>query len=455
MTSTKGTIQKQKMTPKHVSTLITCMACIFGPIGIMFSCAGMNYMGVSNELGVPVSQISIYMSMMGIVCLVFGIPLGNIMEKYNKRVVCTIGALCMGLGELSMAFYTQVWQWYVSGVFMGIGMTLVQWLMVTSVINKWFKERTGFFLGLCFAMTGAGGIVFNLVGQTVLAGDVSNWRTCYFVYGICMLALSVPFTMFAFRGSPEEWGTIAYGAVIGETSSSFDTEEGQKPVKVSLSSIGMSYKDALRKPYFWILMLAGGLMNWLGIFPQLFTTFVQFLAYDGFGGVAIVALLGMFGVLEAITQGGNMVGKVAIGAIADKKLPYAFIVGLIGGVGGCALILAAGHTGVIPMMWVGGIMYGFIYPFVTVIHPYMVRTIFGQKDYEKIFSRQMIFIQGIGAIGSPTWALVYENFTWNGYFALGMILVVVVIALAFIVLKWGLKDTNRAYDPHVQNVEAA
>lgn len=101
-------------------------------------------------------------------------------------------------------------------------------------------------------------------------------------------------------------------------------------------------------------------------------------------------------------------------------------------------------------MWAGGIVYGLVYGLVPTMHPYLVRVLFGQKDYEKIFSRQLIVTQLIGAFAASGWALVYETFTWNGYFILGIVIIIVELAIAYMAAKIGFKDTNHEYDPRRQ-----
>lgn len=433
-----GEIQTQKLTYKHVLTFITCALAITGPAAITYSCAGMNYQGVANYLQVPVSSVAFYMTLVYLSIAIFAAPLGNIMEKYNQRVVVTVCALMVGGAELAMSQFTALWMWYIAGVIQGIGITCVQWLLVTGCINKWFKKGAGLALGLCMAGTGLGGVIFNLVGQTVLAGDVSHWRECYVVYGVCILVLSVPFTSLCFRRSPQEWGVLPYGEAINEHDRTQEYNGAKLP--------GMDYKAALRKPYFWMLMVAGGLMNCMGIMPQLFTTYTQWLAYVGFAG-PIVALLALFGTLEAFTQGGQAAGKVIIGAVESRSIPAAIILAGIGGISGLCLIWFGGMSGVLNCMWAGGIAYGLVYGLVPTLHPYLIRVLFGQKDYEKIFSRQLIVTQLIGAFAASGWALVYETFTWNGYFMLGIIIIVVELVIAWFAAKIGFKDTNHAYDP--------
>lgn len=84
-----GEIQTQKMTYKHVLTFITCALAITGPAAITYSCAGMNYQGVANYLQVPVSSVAFYMTLVYLSIAIFAAPLGNIMERYNQRVVVT------------------------------------------------------------------------------------------------------------------------------------------------------------------------------------------------------------------------------------------------------------------------------------------------------------------------------------------------------------------------------
>jgi MFS family permease len=140
----------------------------------------------------------------------FSAPVGWLLKKFDMRIVCTAAALSSSVAIMLMSTYTQLWQWYVGAVFMGFGMITLLWLMNATLLNRWYKKKLGLVIGITYSMTGLGGAVLNIVGQTLLGGDLAGWREVYLVLGIIAFALSVPFTLFCIRSRPEEVGLKAY-----------------------------------------------------------------------------------------------------------------------------------------------------------------------------------------------------------------------------------------------------
>ena len=135
-----GSANTQKMTVRHFLVLLTCITCTFGPAAITFSCPGLCYRPVANYLGLQVSDVSFYMSIVYFAEVIFSPIIGAMLEKYDARIICTVAAVFVSGGIALMSTYTQIWQWYISGFFMGIGEITLLWLMVAGLLNRWYKS---------------------------------------------------------------------------------------------------------------------------------------------------------------------------------------------------------------------------------------------------------------------------------------------------------------------------
>ncbi len=418
MSSATATASRtQKLTPRHVAILLTCIFCTFGCAAVAFSVPGLAYRPVAQYLGVEVFNVSFYMTILYISQVVFSAPVGWLLKKYDMRIICTIAAICTSIGFMSMSFYTQLWQWYVSAVFMGFGEITLLWLMVAGLLNRWYKKKLGLVIGLSYAMTGVGGAVLNIVGQFLLGPDLAGWREVYLVLGIVAFCLSVPFTIFGIRSHPEDVGLKAYGAEL-------DEKEGETAV---VEAPGVPAKVAYTRWYFYALIFAGCMANIGGIFPQHFTTFYQsYVAIDRETMQIIAQLMIMSGTLEAFTMVGMAGGKILIGALESKSIQLALIVGCVGGFIGLSLIWVGGETVILPVLFTGGLLYGLIYPFVTTLLPYVTRLIFGSKDYDRIYSVILIPVNLVGAFAASGLALIYQNGGWPPFFIVGLISIVII-----------------------------
>lgn len=409
----------QKFTPRHLMVLLTCVFCTFGCAAAAFSVPGLCYRPVAAYLGVEVFNVSFYMTILYLSQVVFSAPVGWLLKKFDMRIICTIAALCTSLGFMCMSFYEHLWQWYVSGVFMGFGEITLLWLMVAGLLNRWYKKKLGLVIGLTYSMTGIGGAVLNLLGQSLLGPDLAGWRDVYLVIGIIALVLSVPFTLFAIRSHPEEVGLKAYGAELDEATQNADGSAIELP--------GVPAKKAYTRWYFYALIFAGCMANIGGIFPQHFTTFYQsYVAIDRETMEMIGELMIMSGTLEAFTMVGMAGGKILIGALESKSIQLALVVGCVGGFIGLSGIWFGGENVILPITFAGGLLYGLIYPFVTTLLPYVTRLIFGSKDYDRIYSVILIPVNLVGAFAASGLALIYQNFGWPPFFIVGLVSIVII-----------------------------
>lgn len=429
-----GSANTQKMTVRHFLVLLTCITCTFGPAAITFSCPGLCYRPVANYLGLQVSDVSFYMSIVYFAEVIFSPIIGAALEKFDARIICTVAAIFTSGGIALMSTYTQIWQWYISGFFMGIGEITLLWLMVAGLLNRWYKAKLGLVLGISYAMTGLGGACFNFIGQFILGPNLlveDTWRDLYLFYGIAAAILSIPFTLFCIRSHPEDVGLKAYGAEI---------KAGEVVSSENLELPGIPAKQAYKKWYFYVLIIAGCLFNIGGIYPQHFTTFYQTVCAVDASGVAIPDLMIMSGTLEGCCMIGMAVGKVSIGAIESRSVQAALIFGSVAGVVGLIGIWYGGFTKFLPVLFFGGFIFGMLYPLVTTVLPYLTRLMFGEKDYDKIYSVILMPVNLVGAFAASGLALIYQGPGWSVFFIVGICVAVACFVVGTICVKFGTKD---------------
>ena len=186
---------------------ITCIPC-----ALVLSCAGIYFTPVSNYFGVPKASFTLYFSILNLAMMIM-LPIGGkLMSKMDARVVLSAAVIIDGLTLIAMSFFTAVWQFYIAGVLLGIGTAPLIYLAVPSLINAWCKKKVGFFIGLCMAFTGIGGVIFNPIGTALINMGPEGWRTGYLVFGIIVLVVTLPFTALIVRSKPSDKGVQAYGA---------------------------------------------------------------------------------------------------------------------------------------------------------------------------------------------------------------------------------------------------
>ncbi len=406
-------IARQGLTWRHVGVVATMMLTLLTAVGIIFIAAGLCYRPVAQHFGVQVSDVSFYITCVYIGSTIAPIPAGWLFDRMNPKLLFSIASIIVFVPYLGLSVYPAIWCFWIAGVIIGLGLATLEYTMTAGILSRWFHTNYGTVIGISFAMTGLGGIIWNGWGQFILGPDLSGWANLYQIYGVFIaVGTLVPILLFI-RRTPEEVGLLPYGMPLNAEEA---TEEGKIEAP---EEPGIAFKDALRLPFFWTMLLGAGLLNIVTTISQLFATYVQFLGHDGWNGAPIVALLLLSGTLESFASAGQMVGKVLVGIIESRSLLAAQIMGVCGGVIGVLMIWQLpkifGEAGIWPM-FCGGAFYGLMYACSTAMLPFLVRECFGGKDYDRIYSLQVAIFNLLGGFGATAWAVLMQTFGWDAFF---------------------------------------
>ena len=162
--------------------IVFCCCLIMGiNIGLVMSCAGIFYKPVSSALGVSVGNFGLYMTFIYAFSFLMLSIAGKMMDKYSARWLLTISSGIVGLLYLYMSQFNAVWHFYIAGAISGLSLAFLLYLSYPVLINRWFNTRVGFFIGLCSAASGVGGVLFNPLGGYLIAEY--GWRNAYLVFG--------------------------------------------------------------------------------------------------------------------------------------------------------------------------------------------------------------------------------------------------------------------------------
>ena len=430
-------------TQNYAYTIVaSCIAIMFFPCAIILTCFGIFITPVTQYFGVPKVSFSLVFS---VICLTMMVALpitGRLLKKYSMRMILTIDTLLCGLAYGAMGLVQAVWQLYICGIVIGIGLPGLIFLAVPTLIGNWFSKRVGFFTGLCFAFTGIGGALFNPIGSTLIASGSDGWRMCYFIFAAIILACTLPFTFFVGRDKPSDLGLLPMGsgeknaeASVG-TSASTDTGTGAKTDVVTVSAHaqsnfdnGISAHKALRMPSFFMI---GAFYALITLNQQISQFFPSYAATFAATAPEIAAAGGL---IAGAVMVGQAVGKVVLGALNDASEKIACFVGVLCGVIGLVLLWLKITT--LPVMLLGAALFGVVYAMTTVETPILVRAVFGNKDYTVIYSRIAIVSSLMSAIALVVWSLIVDG-SAGGYdilFGLGFVLMLSCLILALFALR--------------------
>lgn len=399
--------------------VLSCIVMTCLPCALVLSCAGIFFTPVSEFFGVPKASFTLYFSVLNLAMMATLPVAGKLLAARDARVVLSVATALCGLGMFGMASCQEVWQFYLVGIVLGVGVAPLIYLAVPTLINAWCVKRVGFFVGLCMAFTGIGGVIFNPIGTAIIQSSPEGWRQAYLVFGIIILVGTLPFTLFVVRGKPADKGLLPYGA--GEK----DAADADGAATVGTQ--GVSAADAMRTPAFWAIVAFCGLIT-------LNQTVYQFLSsYALSFSNSLPQIAAASGVVASAAMGGQAIGKVFLGSVSDHSVRLGAVCGIAGGVVGVLLML--GMPSVLALLLVGAFCFGVVYAMTTVETPLLVRSVFGSADYANIYSRVSMVGSLMSAVAAVFWSLVIDSAGGYGLmFALSLVCMAACLALALFAL---------------------
>lgn len=358
--------------------IIFCCCLIMGiDIGLVMSCAGIFYKPVSSELGVSVGDFGLYMSFIYLFSILMLSVAGKLMDKYSAKLLLTLSSGVLGVVFLCMSAFNTVWQFYLAGAVIGLTLAFLLYLSYPTMVNRWFNSNVGFFIGLCSAASGIGGVIFNPFGGYLIA--TYGWRTTYIIFGMIILLAVTPLLGLLLRNYPSDKGEKPFG------------KKQDDAVK-----LGVEYTVAVKSRAFYALIVFAFLMVAVSTLNLFLPSYVSSLGYS-VEQSAFTASAVMLGVT---------IGKVILGWINDKSTILGIAVSIGLGISGL-LFLLLGTSGIF-LISIGAFLFGWAYAGVTVETALLVRTVFGSRDYAKIFSNIAIALAAGGALMSGGWGYLAD-----------------------------------------------
>jgi len=331
--------------PRHAWTVVwaafVCVAVIFG---VAYSFAAF-FRSFGSEFSAERADVSLVFGLSGLIYFLLGAGAGMLADRFGPRLVCAAGMVFIAAGLLASSFAQSMAAIYVAwGGGLGIGIGLVYAPSIASV-PPWFVRRRAFAAGMASAGIGVGTLAVPLLATAAI--DALGWRHALQVIAAAVLVVGVGATLLLRRAPTRAApGTAAQG---------------------------MTLKQALRSRRFWWMYAACVLAA-----PAMFIPFahVSAAARDlGIGDARAVGLVGLIGI-------GSIVGRFAIGGLADRLGRIASIVLLEASLGASYLLwLGAGGY---PALAVFALWLGLSYGGIVSLMPAICMDLFGARAVSSI-----------------------------------------------------------------------
>ena len=402
--------------------LISCCFMFAGSMALINSIIGVYMIPVTTALGCARGDFTFMLTTQAI-SIVISMPIwGNIYQnkKVNINLALTIGAVCMIACPLICALATNLFIFYIAGFIGGIGIAACFTMATPVLVGNWFaKQHRGKMIGIASCFAGVSTIFWSPL-FTWLIGSF-GYQTSYLINAALMAILILPWTLFVIKRDPADKGLKPFGY---KAAASSDNETVDNK-----SEAGISAKNALKSPVFWIVALGVALTALgMGFNNNQAGIAKEFLANTPDAGNA--AMIGAAMISAAAL--GNLLSKLGFGFMADRfKLSITFVVFQIVWLAAFVIWLIGGTSSA--FLIAGGFCLGFCNAPSRVGWALAARQLFGNADYAKIWSYVAVASSLVGGISTSAIAWIYDGTgSYHGALLVGIGVVVAIAILAVV-----------------------
>lgn len=417
-----------RLTVRHVAVVVTSILVCFGPATLVFNTWSILVVPVCEGLNLSTSSFTFYISLVFLFSALAAPFAGNLMERFDVRIVITAACGMAAAGIFLCSFYTEVWQFYVSGALEGAGVVVLVSLVAPTLINRWFSSHMGLLIGICVAMMGVGAAVWNMLGGVLL--NEFDWRMCYRTFGVIAAVISMPATALLIRSYPEDVGLRPYGAPPVERGGEASSEGADAAV---LQKEGVPAARAFRMPAFALLAITIGLINGTAQVGNYLAKYVNHLFEVGSLAVGAAEVVLMASAVAACLQVAQACAKIVLGQVADHSLRVALAVVCVCGFAG-VLLCWQGSALEPAAVYPGAVLVGVLYGATNVLGPTITRYLFGPRDYTVIYSRVAVVVNLMPVAFVPLYAAL-ADVSWNALFGFAAAVVLAISVCSFVLMR--------------------
>lgn len=379
----------------------------FAAVGMLGNTNGLYLTPVAKEMGWTRTAASWYLTIYMLV-MAFSQPIASqLIYKVNSKLLLGVAMtfVCAATGAASQ-FHTAM-AWNISAIFIGLGQAVIMYLAVPIILGNWFNKKYATLLGIALALGTVGSAIANpIAGQLITQ---YGWRSARLMMSVAAWVISVPGILFVIRFKPSDMGLKPYGY-----------EEGQES-KAAAPLKGVSAVNALKSPALYMVILLAGIVV---LYASMNTQIPGYAT-----SVGLATTVGAFAM--TILNFSNMGGKVFLGWLTDK-VGYlgAMLTSLISGIVGVVIILMGG--GNVTIFYTGLIFFGLCFAALTVMLPLVIKGIFGQREFGKIYSYVTMVQSVIAAFAAIIYARIFD-LTKSFVFAWQLNIVTLVVGIVLVV----------------------
>jgi sugar phosphate permease len=337
----------------------------------------------------------------------------SLFDRFSARAFMIVGAMATIVGLFSYSSLHTLTQMTIIYMIFSLSQVCAGQVPTMLTVTRWFKRYRGIAVGITLMGPDVGGAIFPLVVKHVLASG--SWRDALLVLMLIAGIMTLLPMIFLIRSRPEDKGLLPDGEL---QAIALDSPNPKSP------QVGLTLKQALRMPAFYILAFATGslwfCMNGIVQHQTIFMSSELGITMDRLP--LIVSAIFWFAII----------GKLLIGYLSDHfdKILILFIVviALIGGL----LILRFSSAENLFGLYCYAAVFGIGYSGTFTMIQLVIAEFYSGPSYGKILGILTMVDVGSGGIAITVIARMQGGY--HSYLPVFELLIVLAGIVAFLVL---------------------
>ncbi len=399
-----------------------CFLSVFVSLGFCSSNRSVYLTAITEALHIPRGAFSLNDTFRFVTVTIVNLFFGPLVAKFGTKKLMCAGFACLIGFALINSMATELYMFYLGGILLGVGLAWTNTTMVSTIINRHCTSNKGAITGAILAANGIGGAVAMQIISPIIfeEGNPFGYRNSYRLVAV-ILAVVLLLILFLYREKKSE-----------------DVPVAKKKRKARGEGwVGMEFKEAIRKPYFYIALLC---------------MFLAGLTLQGLAGIAVPHMYdvqletGYVALLVSISSLLLTFSKMIVGFLFDRKgIRFVANISMICAFFAlfCLAFLSNTPTGRV-LAAVRLPLHAIAMPLETVMLPLFASAFFGNKSFDKTVG---IFVSACNAgmaIGTPMANIIFDH-TGNykpafWIFSISMAVVLMLMQYVFIAAK---RDRNQ------------
>lgn len=413
---------KSKIEKKFSYTWVTIglsFLMVFTVLGFCSSAKSIYIGPICDALDITRSAYSVNDSCRYITTSIINIFFGSLVAKFGLKKLILAGFGSLIISSILYSIATNVYIFYIGGVFLGIGISWTTTTMVGAVVNRWCKKNKGTIMGFVLASNGLGAALAIQVLSPIINNPANEfgYRDSYRLVAAILIVVAIVILIF-FRENPKKQ----------EEGEAPDKGKGEKARGESWS--GIEFSDVVKKGYF---------------YGAIVCVFFTGMVLQGITGIAAPHLrdVGLSAEYIALVLSAHSIAlsvfKFLTGFIYDR-FGLRITTNICFSVAAVVMIIIANVTNsamgmVLAMIY--SIFSSLALPLETIMLPLYASDLFGDKSFNKVLGIFASVNTAGFALGSPIANLCYDILkSYNvAFYSACIIIIVVTVVMQFVISR--------------------